>query len=209
MAHLDDYSGDFVPGLRAQDFSHEMLARLLKTYARLCMAVDGFWYLAVKDTAGNDAALACDIAVWQKQRETGFTDGMATTLVVLMIGTRTLWIGSVGDSSAYLFHNGTIKKLTREDVDSRGNLIKAIGTERFGLVPQFATEEFLAGDSVLLATDGVTRYMQQSDFEAFISPAGETSRDLTAAAQKLITLAQQNGGGDNMTVSLIKRIPFR
>ncbi len=66
MTYLGDYSGDFIPGVQARDFSHETLTRLFKAYARMYLAVDGFWYLAVKDRAGNDAALACDIAVWRK-----------------------------------------------------------------------------------------------------------------------------------------------
>ncbi len=52
--------------VRLEDFSREALINLIRVYTRLYMAVDGFWYLAVKDRVNNDAALACDIDVWRR-----------------------------------------------------------------------------------------------------------------------------------------------
>ncbi len=66
MKKLDDYSGDFNADLNPGDFSHEALEKLIRTYAQLYKALDGFWYLAVMDRSGNDEALACDIAVWER-----------------------------------------------------------------------------------------------------------------------------------------------
>jgi hypothetical protein len=63
---LDDYSGDFNPDLKPSDFSHAALEKLIRTYAQLYKALDGFWYLKVMDRSGNDEALTCDIAVWEK-----------------------------------------------------------------------------------------------------------------------------------------------
>jgi hypothetical protein len=34
-------------------------------YAKLYVAIDGFWYMTVMDRNGNDEALACDIQAWK------------------------------------------------------------------------------------------------------------------------------------------------
>lgn len=65
MKELDDYSGEFLPDLKLSDFSPDTLGQLLRLYAKLYMAMDGFWYLAVKERAGGKEALACDIKVWE------------------------------------------------------------------------------------------------------------------------------------------------
>lgn len=47
-------------------YPRETLVRLLEAYSRLYIAVDGFWYLAVKGEFGNEKALEHDIWVWGK-----------------------------------------------------------------------------------------------------------------------------------------------
>ena len=66
MGKLDDYSGELLPDLKFSDFSPGILAGLLTVYAKLYLAVDGFWYLTVKERLGNESALACDIEVLKK-----------------------------------------------------------------------------------------------------------------------------------------------
>ena len=66
MKKLDDYGGEFLPDLKLSDFSPDALVQLLKLYSKLYMAMDGFWYLAVKERADDREALACDIRVWEE-----------------------------------------------------------------------------------------------------------------------------------------------
>ena len=65
MKELTDYSGEFLPNLKPSDFSHDTLANLLNLYAKLYIALDGFWYLTVKERLSDKEALACDIKVWE------------------------------------------------------------------------------------------------------------------------------------------------
>ena len=66
MSKMDDYSGEFLPELKLSDFSPDALARLLKLYAKLYIALDGIWYLTLKERLGSDEALACDIKAWER-----------------------------------------------------------------------------------------------------------------------------------------------
>ena len=67
MRKLRDYSGQLNPNIKLENFSKDVLVKLLKMYSRLYLAVDGFWYLSVKEKVNNDMALACDLWVWGKQ----------------------------------------------------------------------------------------------------------------------------------------------
>jgi len=64
MRELADYSGEFLPDLSFQDFSREILLKLLTAYAKLYMGMDGFWYKSVMERHGNEEALACDMRAW-------------------------------------------------------------------------------------------------------------------------------------------------
>lgn len=64
MKELTDYSGAFLSDLDFNYFTHETLVKLLTTYAKLYIAMDGFWYMSVMERYGNDEALACDMRVW-------------------------------------------------------------------------------------------------------------------------------------------------
>lgn len=148
-----------------------------------------------------------NIRVWQKRRESGFEQGLATTLLVCIVGTHTYWIGNAGDSSAFVFHEGTLTKITQDDVDTQGRLTKTVGTLRYGMIPGIWSGDFGVGDILLLATDGLTRYVPVPDIGEIMSHIGDTSESMTEAAVELLKKAQQYKSTDNMTACLIKRIP--
>lgn len=147
-----------------------------------------------------------NITLWQKQREEGFTDGMATTMLVCIVLDRRFYIGNVGDSSAFLVRDGTMTKLTTEDVDSSGRLTKTIGTTRYGLTPSIITGDFLAGDCIILMTDGVAREMDADKCVRFLKDVEQNAPQLSDVAVNMLAFAQDQGATDNMTVCLIKRV---
>jgi len=64
LEKLVDYSGQLLPEINFEDFSRDTLVKLLIMYAKLYIAIDGFWYMTVMERNGNDEALACDIQAW-------------------------------------------------------------------------------------------------------------------------------------------------
>jgi len=66
MSALKDYSGEFRPDFRFADFSPEFLEKLFRMYGRSYMAIDGFWYLGVKEHVDNEMALKVDLWAWDK-----------------------------------------------------------------------------------------------------------------------------------------------
>ncbi len=63
---MEDYSGPFRADIRWEDFPKEKLVEFLNLYSNLFLAVDGFWYLSVKDRFDDRTAIACDLWVWEK-----------------------------------------------------------------------------------------------------------------------------------------------
>lgn len=52
--------------VQLERLSKTELIRLLRLYAQLFLALDGFWYLAVKEIVDEETATACDLWVWDK-----------------------------------------------------------------------------------------------------------------------------------------------
>ncbi len=147
-----------------------------------------------------------NLAVWQKQKEVGFKHGIATTLLVVMIGPKHYWVGHAGDTSAWHLRSGVIKKLTTDHVDREGALQKAVGFIRLGLVPDFTTGELISGDMMLLMTDGIEKYLKPSQILAVVDTPVIDIADAQKRTVALINAAKAEGSTSNMTVVLIARV---
>lgn len=66
LKSLQEHSESSTPEMRLEELSREALIDLVKLYSKLYMALDGFWYLAVKERNSDDEALACDFWAWEK-----------------------------------------------------------------------------------------------------------------------------------------------
>ncbi len=147
-----------------------------------------------------------NLRIWQKKREEGFEDGLATTMLVAVIGPRGIWVGSVGDTAAFVFHNGQLLRLTILDRDAEGKLTRALGFQRLGLLPNSAHPQLFAGDMVVLATDGITDTLSAKVLTEIAGSVGDTQKDIDEAAAAILAKAHASEGRQNMTVCLIKRI---
>lgn len=147
-----------------------------------------------------------NLTVWQKRRENGFEEGLATTLLVLMVGAKNFWLSNAGDSSAWLYKNETITKLTREDIDPLGKLTKFLGMKRLGLIPSFTSGQFDVDDVLLLTSDGVANYLLEKDMREHLAHCGTTNDSLIKATEAIVHAAQKNGSNENMTAMIVKRI---
>ena len=66
MKAIEDYSGDCIPTLKLTDFSPQTLDKIVALHGKVYLALDGFWYLAVKELFGNENAFICDMWAWEK-----------------------------------------------------------------------------------------------------------------------------------------------
>ncbi len=144
--------------------------------------------------------------------------GMGTTLTAAYLDDRQVAIAHVGDSRAYLFRNGTLKRLTRDhslvgELVRQGKLTeeqaeehpqRSIITRALGPEPAVEVDTWTyptsAGDVLLLCSDGLTSMIPEERIAEIL--AGAPS--LAAAGDQLIAAANAAGGRDNITVVLFR-----
>ena len=151
--------------------------------------------------------------------------GMGSTATVAVIKDDLLYIGNVGDSRAYIFSDGKLFRITRDDsyvqelVDSnaitedeaethpnKNRILQALGSKAI-INPRIPGKPFKlkSGDVLMLCSDGLTSMVIDEFIEQLINP-----NDLLESIDKMHDLAMTNGGKDNITITLIKIVesPF-
>ena len=144
--------------------------------------------------------------------------GMATTMVACALRFDRVTVAHAGDSRCYLIRNGKAAQITRDhtiaseqvrlglvsaqeaaESSTRHILSRSLGTE---LVVNVETNDhqIFAGDVLLLCSDGLHGAVEASEMAALCSQG----LDLLAAAEKLVALANDRGGNDNISVQLIR-----
>jgi len=66
MEELKDYSGKFVPNLRYEDLSKEVLAKLLKAYCKEMLVLDAYWQEQVRKRLGDEVVFECLLDNWTR-----------------------------------------------------------------------------------------------------------------------------------------------
>lgn len=144
--------------------------------------------------------------------------GMGTTLVAACLDGERLIVANVGDSRAYLVHEGKCIQVTVDhsyvneminsgtmgQAEASASEFQSVITRAIGAAPQVEPDLYSLdpsdGDTLLLASDGLTRYVTADEIAAFVS-AAET---LEAACGNLIGIAKERGGVDNITCLLLR-----
>ena len=130
--------------------------------------------------------------------------GMGTTLVAALVSENKVFIGNVGDSRAYLLHKKELRQVTADQEETVfGWLLQAVGLEK-DLKQDFYQENFGKEDLLLLCTDGLTDQVSNERIFAILKNTGELKEGLEEKCQKLVKMANEVGGRDNVTAGLIK-----
>ncbi len=164
------------------------------------------------------AILHANRQVCQMAEENPDLRGMGTTLVCACLDGARIVLGNVGDSRGYLIRNGVCTQVTLDhsfleeqlrsgsftpEMAAASNLQSVI-TRAIGVIENVEADLFAVGlqldDLFLLASDGLTRYVQSDEIAATASGA----TDLPWVCQNLIDLAKSRGGADNITCILLR-----
>ena len=140
--------------------------------------------------------------------------GMGTTVTAVGVVGATACIAQVGDSRAYLIRGASVEQLTHDQSfvqqllddglitaeeaahSEQGNLIlQALGVEPTVRV-DLTSHELLRGDCIVVCCDGLYRVVRSEE----IAEAVIDSLDATFAATSLVSLANERGAPDNVTV---------
>lgn len=145
--------------------------------------------------------------------------GMGTTVVLAYLQGRRAYIGSVGDSRAYLARGSSLVQLTSDHTfvneqvragtlsqaearrhPARNILTRAVGSQEDVQV-DVVQQDLQPGDALLLCSDGLTTMLDDPQIlETLLAHAADPER----ACRALIDRANERGGDDNVTVVLIR-----
>ncbi len=121
-------------------------------------------------------------------------------------------IFSVGDSSAIILDPkfGTLREITTRDENSLGEVTQAMGPDAgnsFFRQANLSSVILREGQTLLLATDGFTRYIDKGKFTpSQIFKIKQTYPDETNFVRALINQTNSLGGVDNITIISIPYI---
>ncbi len=156
--------------------------------------------------------------VFKEGKKASFTMGMGTTLTVLYLRGNKAFIAHVGDSRVYMLKEGKFLKLTKDHSlvekllmngsispeEAKNHPKKNILYESVGVLgevhPQLVGPIHLEGDETfLLCSDGLTFHLSDEEIKEIVqeNPPAE-------AVKKLIRIANERGGKDNITVITVK-----
>jgi hypothetical protein len=126
---------------------------------------------------------------------------MDATLTAIRLTGRTAYVVEVGESCAYLLRSGSIRKLTPDrSVTPRPMkdlLAQAMG-EDSAVQVALGRLDLRDRDCLLLCSDGLTAHVSDEE----LRDAVFASSTLTAGCEALVSLANERGGEDNITVVL-------
>jgi PPM family protein phosphatase len=166
----------------------------------------------------KNAIAQANFQIFQAAQKNPEQRGMGATITALWLKDTLMSIAHVGDSRAYLLRNGNLQQLTNdhslvaeqvrrglitpqqaEESEMQSVLLRALGAH-----PEVEIDvdevEIIPRDVLLLCSDGLTRMVTEPE----IAGALQAETVPSTAAERLIALANENGGVDNVTVIVVR-----
>jgi protein phosphatase len=156
--------------------------------------------------------------IFKSAEEHAEQHGMGATLTAAWINGSKLSIAHVGDSRAYLLRGGSLLQLTRdhslvaeqvrrgmltvaeaEESEMQSVLLRALGAQE-EIEVDAEEHQLFPRDILILCSDGLTRMVTEPEIAGVL----QAERDPTRAAQELVSIANDRGGPDNITVVIIR-----
>ena len=150
-------------------------------------------------------------------------EGMGTTLTAALLEGERLLVAQVGDSRAYLLHNGKLQQITRDhslmtDMIEAGQISpeearihpnRSVITRALGSDPAMLADLYEinveSGDRLLLCSDGLSSLIEDCEIEDILLRIEDVQR----CASTLVNEAISAGGYDNVTVIVVDAEGFR
>src|SRR5690554_2583508 len=149
--------------------------------------------------------------------------GMGTTVVGALFSRskRKMFIGHVGDSRAYRIRDGVIQQMTRDHSllndylqampelteEQRSELPKNVITRALGMqehvLVDLQGDDVRPGDVYVLCSDGLSGMIDDSEILEVV----QSTPDLEEVCRRLVALANEHGGEDNITALVVRIEP--
>ncbi|MGH7594397.1 MAG: Stp1/IreP family PP2C-type Ser/Thr phosphatase [Gemmatimonadales bacterium] len=166
----------------------------------------------------REAVELANLEIHNYAREHPEVRGMGTTATVAGIWRDRLYLAQIGDSRGYLVRDGEARQLTRDqsltqrlvdvgelteeeaEASERRNIIlQALGPDALVKV-DLSRQALQQGDVLIICSDGLSNLVRRDD----IATAVGEEPDVAAVCQRLVALANERGGPDNITIVAVR-----
>ncbi len=153
----------------------------------------------------------------KKGHENSALEGMGTTFVTAFIKDGILHVSNIGDSRLYLLHpeleqismdhslvaemvrNGDISEEMARFHPNKNIVTRAISANG-SVVPDYFEVPVNRGDCILMCSDGLSNMVENREMAAVVR---ENRGDPRTVCERLVEMANANGGKDNISVIVI------
>jgi protein phosphatase len=217
---------DGMGGHRAGDVASKLATEAIVDFFRATAAEDFTWpfhFDSRMSEEENRLLTGIKIAnrqIVERSSRSRECHGMGTTVVGALFSGRKgkMYIGHVGDSRAYRVRGGEIRQMTRDHSlvndyllampelteEQKSELPKNVITRALGMQEHVSVDlqgdDASVGDTYVLCSDGLSGMIEDSEILDIVS----RSQNIEDACRKLIALANEHGGEDNITAVLVK-----
>ena len=165
----------------------------------------------------GQAVEEANLAIIQAASEGHGREGMGTTCTAAILENERLVIAQVGDSRAYLAHNGVLQQITRDHSlmadyieagqitpeearvhPQRSVITRALGSDPY-MQPDLFEINVETGDRLLLCSDGLSSMLHDDEIARYLT----TIENPQECANVLVDAACAAGGLDNVTVIVV------
>jgi protein phosphatase len=221
LAVLADGMGGYNAGEVASGIAVAMLTTEMKQalQSKMPPADPGLHGEALAARLIREHSSKANAAIYQTANSRPQYAGMGTTLVVALFHDNSMTVGHIGDSRLYRLRDGSFDQMTRdhsllqEQIDSgvitkeqaRHSMNKNLVTRAVGIDPHVETEVYThdvrPDDIYLLCSDGLSDMVADDEIKATLDAR---KANLPLAAERLVQLANECGGRDNISVILVR-----
>jgi len=209
---------DGMGGHQSGDVASRTAAESIETYVRMQSMLDLDTTKAER-ILKNAVSYANNIVYTRAQMQETLS-GMGTTTDICLLDFDMLYIAHVGDSRVYLMREGKLSQLTtdhslvEEMVQSgliteteaqchpnKNVITRAVGTNKKVDV-DFLSVQLERDDILLMCSDGVSGMLTEGEIKNMLI----SSDTMDAVAENIVNEANKNGGKDNITAIVIKKL---
>lgn len=217
---------DGMGGHRAGDVASKLATETISEFFRQTANDDVTWpfhfdpNLSEEENRLLTGIRVANRQIYERSTRSREYHGMGTTVVGAMFSPRRrrIYIGHVGDSRAYRVRDHKIDQLTRDHSlindyllampdlteEQRAELPKNVITRALGMQDQVVVDLShdipRPGDVYVLCSDGLSGMVTDEEINDIVSGTD----DVKLACQRLIELANEHGGEDNVTAVLVR-----
>lgn len=168
----------------------------------------------------EEAISSANSYLLEHARENEGMAGMGTTIVAATVKGSELSVANVGDSRLYIAGK-EMRQITKDhslvqemvrmgELDAekakshpdKNIITRAIGAQE-NVKVDFFEVALKPGEKVMMCTDGLTNMLEDTELFAILSEPG---KNLAEKVEKMVNMANQNGGKDNITVVVFQPI---